>query len=100
MRALIIARGTSAPPPERMVMIADAFKAWREQHRDRMEEFSWFPTGNSGCAIVNVAHEAEILQITSSYPLTPYSDMEVQLLIDGDAALDAWHAMIHERAGG
>ena len=87
MRALIVTRQTSAPPMEAMPMLVGAFNQWREQHRDKMEVFAFFTSGTGGCGIVNVADEMELYQLSAQFPLAPFSSVEVEVLVEGDAAL-------------
>jgi hypothetical protein len=100
MRALILARQRTPAPMEYATMLAQGFKDWRQQHRDQLENFSWFTSGNGGCAIANVANETELFQMMVSWPLTPYSDVETHVLVDGDEALTFWADMIESSADG
>jgi len=87
MRALIVARQKTPPPMEMMPMMIAGFQQWREQHRNRMEHFSFFASGTGGCGIVTVDNEMELHKMVTSWPLTPYSEMLVEVLVDGDEAL-------------
>lgn len=87
MRALIVARQKTSPPMEMMTILVDGFRQWRDQHRDRMEHFSFFASGTGGCGIVTVDNEMELHKLVASWPLTPFSDMQVEILVDGDEAL-------------
>lgn len=98
MRALVFARQRTPTPLESAPMLAEGFKEWREQHRDRLEVFGWFTSGNGGCAIVNVANETELFQMMVTWPLTPYSDLDTYVLVDGDEALPYWSDMIQNMA--
>lgn len=98
MRALIVARQKVSPPMEMMPMLVDGFNQWRQEHRGKMENFSFFTNGLGGCAIVTVDDEMELYRIVSAWPLTPFSDMQVEILVDGDAALEAFTQMVQSRA--
>lgn len=100
MRALILARAKHPFPMEMAPMLAQGFTAWRDQYRDQLEYFAWFTSGNGGCAIANVADETELFQIMVSWPLTPFSDVETHVLVDGDEALSFWSNMIQSAAAG
>ena len=100
MRALIMARSRNPVPIEQAAMLAQAFKDWREQHRNRLEYFAWFTSGNGGCAIASVADETELFQMMVSWPLNQYSDVDTYTLVDGDAALTFWADMLQNIASG
>ena len=99
MRALILARSKTPVPMELAPMMAQGFRDWRQQHRERLQEFAWFTTGTGGCAIANVANETELFQMMVSWPLTPFSDIDVYTLVDGDEALDFWANMLESMTG-
>jgi hypothetical protein len=100
MRALILARTRNPVPMELAGMMAEGFKQWRNQHRDWLEYFAWFTSGNGGCAIANVANETELFQMMVSWPLQPFSEVETHTLVDGDEALAFWAEMIHSMSSG
>jgi hypothetical protein len=94
MRALIVARQKTPPPMEMMPILVDGFQQWRDQHRDRMEHFSFFASGSGGCGIVTVENEMELHKLVASWPLALYSDVQVEVLVDGDEALQFLNEMI------
>lgn len=98
MRALIVARQKVPAPPEALPMLAQGFQAWRDQYRDKMEVFAFFTGANGGCAIVNVADETELYQITLDWPLNAFSNLDVEPLVDGDEALSRWSARVQQLA--
>ena len=87
MRALIVARQKTPPPMEMFPILVGGFHQWRDQYRDRMEHFSFFAGGSGGCGIVTVDNEMELHKLVATWPLTPFSDMQVEILVDGDEAL-------------
>ena len=97
MRALIVARQKTPPPMEMMPMLVDGFRQWRDQYRDRMEHFSFFASGTGGCGIVTIANEMELHNMVTSWPFTPYSDVQVEILVDGDEALQGFIEMIQSQ---
>ena len=99
MRALIVAQQKTPPPAEMMPMLVAGFNQWRDEHRDKMESFSFFASGNGGCGIVTVGDEVELYRMVSSWPLAPYSHMLVEVLVDGDVALQGLTDMVNEMAG-
>jgi hypothetical protein len=100
MRALVLARTAHPVPMEMASMMAQGFKQWREQYRNKMEYFAWFTSGTGGCAIATVENETELFQMMASWPLTPYSDVQIHVLVDGDEALSFWSNMIESRTAG
>jgi hypothetical protein len=87
MRALVVARQKTPPPMEMMPMLIDGFHQWRDQYRNQMDHFSFFAGGTGGCGIVTVDNEMDLHKLVASWPLTLYSDMLVEVLVDGDEAL-------------
>jgi hypothetical protein len=87
MRALVVARQKTPPPMEMMPTILEGFHQWRVQYRDQMDHFSFFAGGTGGCGIVTVDNEMDLHKLVASWPLTLYSDMLVEVLVDGDEAL-------------
>jgi hypothetical protein len=98
MRALVVARQKTPPPIEMFPILVDGFHQWRDQHRDRMEHFSFFAGGTGGCGIVTVENEMDLHKMLASWPLTPYSDIQVDILVDGDEALKFLAEMIQSQA--
>jgi hypothetical protein len=87
MRALVVARQKTPPPMEVMPILIDGFQQWRTQSRDQKDHFSFFAGGTEGCGIVTVDNEMDLHKLVASWPLTPYSDMLVEILVDGDETL-------------
>jgi muconolactone delta-isomerase len=69
---------------------------WREAHRERMEAFEFFAGGGGGFGIFNVPDEATLNRIMVEYPLTPYSELTVRPILDGDTALGQWREIMRE----
>lgn len=89
MRTLIISRPSPTPPPmEMMPGLLQAFKAWREKWRPKMEAFEFFAAGAGGWGVLNTADERELSQIMTEYPLGPFSINEALPTVNGDDALD------------
>ena len=98
MRALVVARNRHPVPPDMLPAIADGFRAWRDQYKSKMEAFHFFVTSNGGFGIANVADESELYQMLLDWPLTPFSDIEVDLIVDGDVALQQWADRVAQMA--
>ncbi len=97
MQALIVAREKTPVPMEMIPALFDGFRQWRDQHRNRMDYFSFFASGNGGCGIVTIDNEMELHKMVASWPLAPYSDMQVEILVDGDEALQFVNEMIQSQ---
>jgi hypothetical protein len=70
-----------------MPVLIEGFNQWRDQYRDQIDHFSFFAGGTGGCGIATVENEMELHKLVASWPLTLYSDMLVEVLVDGDEAL-------------
>ncbi len=88
MRTLIISRSGAAPmPPEMMPATLQAFKAWRDKWRSKMEIFEFFASGTGGWGVANTADEKELSQMMLEYPVGAFSSVEVIPTVEGDDAL-------------
>lgn len=88
MRVLVVSKPATPPPPEMFLGIMQAFKAWREKWRPKMEMFEFFAAGAGGWGVINASDEKELSQIMMEYPWQPFSNTEVLPTVDGDDALD------------
>ena len=61
-----------------------------------MEAFEFFAGGGGGFGIFNVPDEATLNRIMVEYPLTPYSELTVRPILDGDTALGQWREILRE----
>src|SRR5215217_660869 len=59
-------------------------------------EPKFFARGGGGFGIFNVPDEATLNRIMVEYPLTPYSELTVRPILDGDAALGQWREIMRE----
>jgi hypothetical protein len=88
MRTLVIAEaGPVSPPPEATLMILEAFKAWRDKWRSKMEMFEFFAGRGGGWGVLNTADEVELSQMMNEFPLAPFSVVQVHPTVNGDEAL-------------
>jgi hypothetical protein len=97
MRALITSDPKFPPPQEAMLPLMDAFAGWRERYRSFMETFDFFVSDGGGCGIVNAPDDATLGQIIMEYPFGPFSDVRMELLLDGDTMLVKARAMVQEQ---
>lgn len=94
MRVLVLTNSKFPPPPEHVKTMINGFAQWREQYRNKMEAFFFYAGRNAGGGILNVSDEAELNQIINDWPLTPYSDIDVIPIVDGDVALKQLQARV------
>jgi hypothetical protein len=85
MRFLVIATSKFPAPPESVPAMIDAAEEWQKRHNDRFETFGLFP-GGGGFGIANVADEAELHRLIVENPFTPFSDYEIQVIVDAPTA--------------
>ena len=79
MRVAVIVTPKHQIPPEEMPMVFQAFSAWREQYRDKMEVFEFF-LGGGGFGIFDIDDAEELHRIMLQNPI----------FVDGDTALRQW----------
>src|SRR5215217_6188671 len=96
MRVFVLVEPKFFAPPEVFPVLMEGFAAWRDAHRQRMEAFEFFAGGGGGFGIFNVPDEATLNRIMVEYPLTPYSEVTVRPILDGDAALGQWREIMRE----
>ena len=84
-------------PPEMFPTLLDGFAAWRDAHRESMEAFEFFTGGGGGFGILNVPDEATLNRIMVQYPFTPFSEITIRSILDGDTALRQWREIMSER---
>jgi len=99
MRVFVLVEPKFFAPPEVFPTLMDGFAAWRDAHRERMEAFEFFAGGGGGFGIFNVPDEATLNRIMVQYPLTPYSELTVRPILDGDTALGQWREILGEMMG-
>jgi hypothetical protein len=88
MRVLVLSRPTpNPPPPEMMPALIEAFKAWREKYRSKMEMFEFFSAGAGGWGVLNTSDDVELSQIMMEFPFQPFSSNELIPTVNGDEAL-------------
>ena len=99
MRVFVLVVPKFFAPPEIFPALLEGFAAWRDDHRERMEAFEFFAGGGGGFGIFNVPDEAALHRIMVQYPFTPYSEITVRPLLDGDIALGQWRESVSEMMG-
>jgi|SRR3989304_8720008 len=96
MRVLVISRPKHAIPPEQMPGLVDAFAAWRERYRAKMEVFEFFAGAGGGFGILNADSEIELNQIMLEYPFSFASELEIRAIVNGDTALGQLQAAMQQ----
>jgi hypothetical protein len=99
MRVFVLVEPKFFASPEVFPTLMDGFAAWREANRERMEAFEFFAGAGGGFGIFNVADEAALNRIMVQYPLTPYSEITIRPILDGDTALGQWREIMSEVMG-
>jgi muconolactone delta-isomerase len=96
MRVFVLVEPKFFARPEVFPDLMEGFATWRDAHRERMEAFEFFAGGGGGFGIFNVPDEATLNRIMVEYPLTPYSEVTVRPILDGDTALGQWQEIMRE----
>jgi hypothetical protein len=99
MRVFVLVEPKFFAPPEVFPTLMEGFAAWRDAHRESMEAFEFFAGGGGGFGIFNVPDEATLNRIMVQNPLTPYSELTVRPILDGDTALGQWREILREILG-
>ena len=99
MRVLLVSRPKFPPPMEMMIPLMDAFAGWRERYKPIMESFDFFISGGGGCGIVNAPDDATLATMMMEYPWGPFSDVQLDLLYDGDTALAQSQDLFRQQFG-
>ncbi len=100
MRVMVLVEPKFAIPPEMFPVLLDGFAAWREQYRQSMESFEFFVGGGGGFGIINAPDEETLNRMMVEYPFTPFSEITVRPILDGDVALGQWREVMRQMMGG
>ena len=87
MRVFVLVEPKFFVPPEIFPTLLDGFAAWRDAHREHMESFEFFAGGGGGFGVFNGPDEATLNGMMFEYPFTPYSEITIRPILDGDVAL-------------
>jgi hypothetical protein len=99
MRVFVLVEPKFFVPPEMFPTLLDGFAAWRDANRESMEAFEFFAGGGGGFGILNVPDEATLNRIMVQYPFTPFSEITIRSILDGDTALGQWREIMSEMMG-
>jgi hypothetical protein len=98
MRALVIGRPRFQAPPEQIAGMVQGALDWVERNRDSIVLNGAFPSGG-GFAILDVPNVETLNGLILEWPLTPVSDTQVEVFLDGEEGLRALQAAL-QRMGG
>ena len=90
MRCLVVTKQTIPMPPETVLGLFAAMKAWSARYiaSGKLEQVWSFAGLNGGGGIFNVGSLEELDQIMAEFPLGPFSDRKIYGLVDLDTSLD------------
>jgi hypothetical protein len=94
MRFMIVIRTKFLVPSEVLLSLANGFVSWWDRYRDRWVAAGFYPGGNGGGGVCEVADEVELHTMIQEWPFTPFSEIDIYPLVDMDLALEQWQAMI------
>jgi hypothetical protein len=100
MRVMVLVEPKFPVPPELLPAVLEGFGAWREQYRQSMETFEFFVGGGGGFGIINVPDEETLNRMMVANPLTPFSEISVRPILDGDVALGQWREVMRQMMEG
>jgi muconolactone delta-isomerase len=92
MRYLVIAEPKTAIPPEMVLGLYDALKAWKARYiaAGKLEQiWSFAGLGGAGAGIANVDSLEELDQISAEFPFQPFSRVTVYGLADFDKSIES-----------
>jgi hypothetical protein len=98
MRALVIGRPRFQAPPEQLAGMVQGALDWVERHRDSIVIDGAFPAGG-GFAILDVPDVETLNGLILEWPLTPVSDTQVEVFLDGEEGLRGLQQAL-QRMGG
>lgn len=99
LRVFVLVEPKFFVPPEMFPTLLDGFAAWRDANRENMEAFEFFAGGGGGFGVLNVSDEAALNRIMVQYPFTPFSEITVRPILEGDTALEQWREIMSEMMG-
>ena len=67
--------------------------------KDRTEPFEFFAGTTDGFMVIDTTDEIEFNRMMAEYPLTPYVQMEVRPIINGDTGLAQWWQVMRRMLG-
>jgi hypothetical protein len=99
MRVLVIGRPRFQVPPEQLSGMAQGALDWLQRNRDSIVVSGAFVSGG-GFAVIDVPDEQTMMRLMMEWPLTPVSDTQVELFVDGESGLRMLQEAMQGMAGG
>jgi muconolactone delta-isomerase len=102
MQFLVITRQTTPPPPDMLVPMFDAMRAWVAEHRGSgAMTAAWAFAGTpGGGGVLEVDSHEHLDEIMTRFPFAPFSSIEVIALSDLDRSLQAGRRFVEEMLAG
>jgi muconolactone delta-isomerase len=91
MRFLVISEPKTPVPPEAVLGLYDALKAWKARYiaAGKLEQiWSFAGLGGAGAGIANVDSLEELDQISAEFPFQPFTHVTVYGLTDFDKSVE------------
>ncbi len=90
MRFLVSSKTKQPPPPEMAMGLMDAMEGWVRKHTasGKIEQVWAFAGIQGGGGILKVNSLEEVDAIMTEFPFGPFSDVEVQGLVDLETSLN------------
>jgi muconolactone delta-isomerase len=90
MRFLVVTEPNTPIPPDAVLGLYGAMKAWKAGYTTvgKMEQIWAFANGKGGCGIVSVDSLEELNQMAAEYPFQPFSSMDIYALVDFETSVD------------
>jgi hypothetical protein len=86
VKALVIGRPKFQVPPDMAPMITQGALDWYDRYKDRFVEFGTF-LGGGGFGVVEIDDVDELNKMISEMPFVTFSEMTVELYVEGDKGL-------------
>jgi muconolactone delta-isomerase len=102
MRFLVVTKPKYPFPPEMVAGLFDAMAAWVEQNKasGKMEMVWGFAGTGGGGGILNVESLEELDAIMAGFPAGPFSEIEIQPLVEVEGSMARARAAFQAMAGG
>jgi muconolactone delta-isomerase len=90
MRFLIVTMQNTPPPPDMALGLFEALSAWAKsnQEQGKIEQVWSFAGLPGGGGIANVNSLEELDALMTSFPMSPFSDIETYPLVDLEPSLE------------
>ena len=86
MKIAVIYRPRNTPPLEAAPMMVDGIEQWLKAYEDRFE-FVYLFAGGGGFGVGDFEDSAEVQKMVAEHPFTPFSDVEIKVVLDSATAI-------------